>query len=118
MNENTIPEMGLAMIGPGPLLQRGDLTKFIHDDVGLPLDQRVHLLRILNSPNVAEQLVAGGMGAALALTIARWKKMGPTNQVLMSLAGFGLGNIILNKLTQPGKYTEWDPEKGTNKIIL
>jgi hypothetical protein len=105
------------LIGPGGNLLPADLQKYINADHGLAPDQRVHLLRMLNSPDLAGHIFAGVTGAAIALAVARWKKMSGTSQVLMSLAGFGLGNIILNKLEGHPKYTSWNPDTATATIL-
>jgi hypothetical protein len=106
-----------SLIGPGGTLLPADLQKYINADHGLAPDQRVHLLKMLNSPDMAGHLFAGVAGAAVALAIARWKKMSATSQVLMSLAGFGLGNIILNKLEGHPKHTSWDSDTGTVTVL-
>jgi len=106
-----------SLIGPGETMLPADLAKYIKADHALSQDQKTHILRMLNSPDVASHLLAGTAGAALALAVARWKKMSGTSQVLMSLAGFGLGNIILNKLMGPSKFTRWDPDTGTVTVL-
>ena len=113
-----MPDPMEGMIGPGPHLTGRDLAQAIAGDMGLPATQRQGLLQMFNSPNVAEQLLGGVAGGALGLALARFKKLSGPAQVLMSLAGFGLGNIIVNKLTQPGQFTEWNPDGARNRIIL
>lgn len=107
-----------SLIGTGPTLATEDLRKAIQNDFGLSNDNKSNLFAILNSPNVAEQLLAGAAGGAIGLALARYKEMSGTAQTLMSLAGFGLGNIIMNSLTQPGKFTQWNPETATNRVKL
>ena len=113
-----LPGMDLdGLIGPGGTLLPEDIAKYVRNDHGLHPDQRFQVLQMLNTPDVASHLLVGATGAALALAVARYRKMSGTSQVLMSLAGFGLGNIILNKLTPPPKYTQWDQDTGTMKIL-
>ncbi len=107
---------GLA--GVGPTLLPEDLAKYIRADQGLNAQTRAHLLTIINTPDIAGHLLTGATGAAIALAVARWRKMSGSSQVLMGLAGFGLGNIILNKLSSQGKHTMWNPENGKNRILL
>ena len=113
-----LPGMDLdGLIGAGGTLLPEDIAKYVRNDHGLHPDQRFQVLQMLNTPDVASHLLVGATGAALALAVARYRKMSGTSQVLMSLAGFGLGNIILNKLTPPPKYTQWDQDTGTMKIL-
>jgi hypothetical protein len=94
-----------------------DLAKFIRQDEGLHPAQRANVLQMLNTPDIATHVLTGITGAGIALAVARWRKMSPTSQVLMSLAGFGLGNIILNKLTPPPKFTSWNSSGGTVTVL-
>jgi hypothetical protein len=107
-----------GLLGPDLPLLPEDLQRYVHQDLGLSQKDRAAVLRMLNTPDIMGNLAVGASGAALALAVARWKKMPPTGQALMSLAGFGLGNIILNKLSTPGRNAEWNPERGTNRILL
>jgi hypothetical protein len=112
------PGMMEGMVGPGPHLTGRDLMQAIQRDLGLPQEQRSQLMHLLSSPNMAERLVGGAAGGALGLAVARYRKMSGTAQALMSLAGFGLGNIIVNSLAQPGRHTQWNPETGKSRILL
>jgi hypothetical protein len=107
-----------ALIGTGPVFTPKDLRHAIENDPGLSNERKINLFTILNSPNIAEQLLAGASGAAVGVALAKYKKLSNTAQTLMGLAGFGLGNIIMNSLTQPGKFTSWDPNTATAKVLL
>jgi len=113
-----IPADFAMFSGVGRTLTPEDLKKYITKDPSLGLPQKTELLRMLDAPNVEEHLLAGATGAAIGLVLARYKKMSPSSQVLMSLAGFGIGNIILNTLTSPPKHTWWNSERSTNNIKL
>jgi hypothetical protein len=105
------------LIGPGKMMMPEDLTRFIRQDQGLHPAQRANVIQMLNNPDIATHVLTGLTGAGIALAVARWKKMSTTSQVLMSLAGFGLGNIILNKLTPSPKFTNWSPSGGTVTVL-
>ena len=115
--DSTIPSDLQSLIGPGKIMMPEDLSKFIRQDEGLHPAQRANVLQMLNNPDIATHVLTGITGAGIALAVARWKKMSPTSQVLMSLAGFGLGNIILNKLTPPPKFTNWNSSGGTVTVL-
>lgn len=104
--------------GVGPSLTPEDIKHLIRKDIGLDANEKSSLLTMMNTPNFFEHLLVGTGGAALGFAIAKYHKMSPTSQALMSLAGFGVGNIILNALRPDPKHTQWNPERATNTIKL
>jgi len=106
------------LAGHGPSLKVEDLKHLVRNDLSLSPQERGSLLSVLNNPNAYEHLLAGGAGATLALIISKYYKMKPTSQVLMSLAGFGIGNILLNALTPPPKHTQWNEDRATSTVKL
>jgi hypothetical protein len=106
------------LAGHGPSLKVEDLKHLVRNDLSLLPQERASLLTVLNNPNAYEHLLVGGAGAALALTISKYYKMKPASQVLMSLAGFGIGSILLNALTPPPKHTNWNEDRATNVVKL
>jgi hypothetical protein len=105
-------------MGVGPHLMPEDLARYIQNDHGLHPEDRARLLRLLETPDTGAYLLTGATGAGIALAVARWRGMSPASQTLMSLAGFGLGNIILNKLGTPGRHADWNAATGKNTIHL
>jgi hypothetical protein len=93
------------------------LSKFIQQDHGLDKHKKQSLLTMLDSPEWFDHLVVGAAGAALAKTVASYADMSPPAQTLMSLAGFGVGNIIYNNYHQ-NQFTEYNQESGKARIIL
>jgi hypothetical protein len=118
MPQDPIPSEFAFLAGHGPTLTVDDLKNLVVKDLGLSPQEKTGLLNFLNNPNAYEHLLAGGLGASLALVISKYYKMKPVSQALMSLAGFGVGNIILNALTPAPKHTSWNAERATNTIRL
>lgn len=86
-------------------------------DHGLDLQKKNSLLTMLNSPEWVDHLVVGAAGAALSKATASYLGMSKPAQTLMSLAGFGLGNIMYNQFKE-NKYTSYDPDTGLSKIHM
>lgn len=108
-----------AMFMPhGPSLTAENIKHLIRKDIGLDPQEKTSLMAMLNTPNALENLLAGAGGAAISLAIAKYAKMSATSQALMSLAGFGVGNIILNAVRPDSKHTQWNAERATNTIKL
>ncbi len=68
-------------------------------------------------PEAFEHLIAGVAGAAIAKALASYNNMSKPAQTLLSLAGFGIGNIMYNTL-QEHKFTTYDQDTGKSKIKL
>jgi hypothetical protein len=83
----------------------------------LSLDKKHHLLTMFNSTEPFDHLFVGLTGAAIAKAIAHYYSLNSTAQTLLSLAGFGIGNIIYNALHE-NKFTDYDQETRTARIKL
>jgi len=72
---------------------------------------------MLNSPDVMDHMLSGFAGAAVAHVVGKYTELSPPARTLLSLAGFGIGNILYNVM-HTRKHTEYDEETGVSKIIL
>ena len=86
-------------------------------DHGLELRKKNSLLTVLDSPEWVDHLLVGAAGAAISKAASSYLGMSKPAQTLMSLAGFGLGNIIYNHLHE-NKHTSYDPESGRSIIHM
>jgi hypothetical protein len=86
-------------------------------DHGIDLNKKNSLLTMLDSPEWVDHLLAGAAGAALSKATSSYLGMSKPAQTLMSLAGFGLGNIMYNQFKE-NKFTTFDPESGLSKIRM
>jgi hypothetical protein len=75
------------------------------------------LLTMINSPEAVDHILAGAAGMALTNAISKFSDISPPARTLLSLAGFGIGNIIYNNLNQ-SKHTSFDTHSGTARINL
>jgi hypothetical protein len=108
---------GRPMFGLDVLSDPVLLTKFIRQDHGLDGRKKQSLLTMLDSPEWFDHLVVGAAGAALAKTVASYAELSPPAQTLMSLAGFGVGNIIYNTY-HTKKFTSYNQDTGKVRIKL
>jgi hypothetical protein len=86
-------------------------------DHGLALRKKNSLLTILDSPEWVDHLFVGAAGAAISKATASYLGMSKPAQTLMSLAGFGLGNVIYNQLHE-NKHTSYNQETGRSRIYM
>jgi hypothetical protein len=113
-----ISPYGIKYSGPGIIFSKAKvLSKLVQEDHGLPQDKKTSLLRMLNSPEIFDHIMAGVAGMVLSNIIAKYAKMSQPARTLVTLAGFGLGNVIYNAIMGPRKHTSYDPETGTVKIL-
>jgi hypothetical protein len=106
---------GLNLFGDDVLQHPSKIFKFIKEDHGLPDQKKKSLMHMLNSPEAFDQLLAGAAGAAIAHTAASYSKISRPGRLLLSLAGFGLGNIMYSTL-QERKFTDYDPKTGISTV--
>jgi hypothetical protein len=93
------------------------IRKMIAQDHGIELRKKESLLTILNSPEAFDHILVGATGAAVVHALSSYNKMSPTARTLLSLAGFGIGNIMYN-IIKERKFTSYDQETAKAKIKL
>jgi hypothetical protein len=93
------------------------LQNLLKRDHALAKHKKRHLSLMLNSPEYAEQLLAGFSGRMLMKSISHFNDLPKPAQTLLSLAGFGIGNIIYNELHED-KFSEYNPSSGKSRIKL
>lgn len=91
------------------------LRNLVHKDHGLETHQKKHLTTMLNSPEYVEHFLAGATGTLLMRSVKQYAQLPKPAQTLLSLAGFGIGNIIYNELHED-KFSEYDPATSKSRI--
>jgi hypothetical protein len=84
----------------------------VQRDPGLAPEERRSLLDQLNDPSTTDTLLSGGLG----LIIARWLKLSPAAQVLLSLAGLGVGRMLHNRLNDQNRSSDWNAKTRMHEI--
>jgi hypothetical protein len=110
----TLP-YGKRMFGLDMVNDPTHIFHLVQQDHGLEKDKKRSLLHMLNSPEVFDHLLAGTAGVLIAKAISSYSDMSPPARTLLSLAGFGIGNIIYNNLNER-KFTTYDHNTGIAKI--
>lgn len=89
------------------------LLESIHQDPTIQHTDKSHLLQVFSHPDGLATLAVAGSGALLANSISKYLNLDRTTQFLLSLAGFGIGSILVNKIRGDNVYTDYDPKTGT-----
>lgn len=89
------------------------LTEHISKDTTLKSSERASLLSALSE----DKLRAGLLGGAAGLLISKYLKLSKPSQVLLTLAGFGVGRALLRRMDrEPDKFYIRDPKTKTYEI--
>jgi hypothetical protein len=106
----SILPVGYNMDAP-PTFTANTLLKLVGQDHGLDQHKKQSLFSLIKSPEVFDHLVAGAAGVAMMHVVSKFTELPKHARTLLSLAGFGVGNIIYNSLHKR-KFTEYDPATG------
>lgn len=82
---------------PEPTTEAVDIQKLkdvVAKDVGLKPAERDTLIHALSDPGFIYDLKTGSLGTAVSHLLARFLKMPAKTQLLLSIAGFGIGKMI------------------------
>ena len=101
---------------PEPL-SKTNILNLIKKDSSLPESKKRPLLAMLNSPEVFDHLFFGLAGAAITRAITHYSSASKPARTLLSLAGFGIGNILYNYLMER-KHTTYNPHTGKTTVLL
>lgn len=102
---------GVALNNPQAIL------RLVHQDHGLPEHKKRSLSEILNSPEAFDHIMVGVTGALIAKAAGHYAEISKPARTLLSLAGFGIGNILYNTLHER-KFTEYNRDTGVSKILM
>ena len=75
-----------------------ELRRAVSSDRELNEHEREELNALIEEKDFLKRMAFGGAGAALGLIVAKFLKLGRTTQVLLSLAGFGIGRALYDGL--------------------
>ncbi len=92
------------------------ILRSINIDPQLSNDERRQLSQALSSAAQWQSFAAGAMGAAAGYSIAKFLKMSKTAQILITLAGFGVGKYLLDNSQNSGKFMEYNKKLKGYKI--
>jgi hypothetical protein len=93
------------------------ILTLLKQDKTMPEHKKKSLFAMLNSPEAVDHVLAGVAGMAIARSAAHYAKLSKPARTLLSLAGFGLGNIMYNHLNER-KHTTFDPHTKKSRILL
>lgn len=93
------------------------LVQLVSEDHGLSPDQKMTLISKLNDPTFSQKLLHGATGAAIAFGISKYLNLSNPTQILLSLAGFGIGRMLWDHVDN-NKYLTYNKERGSYSVKL
>jgi hypothetical protein len=106
---------GVKMTGLDMVDNPSAILKLVKQDHGLAAPKKQHLMTMLSSPEAFDHIMVGITGMMIAKAAGSYSGLSKPARTLLSLAGFGIGNIIYNTL-QERKFTTYDPHTGILKV--
>lgn len=86
------------------------LRQSVNKDQSLTASQRQETLGWLNDPVVIQELRSGSIGAALSMVVGKFMNLNPKTQLLLSIAGFGIGKIIYDFKHNQKNFSSWNKQ--------
>lgn len=76
--------------------KRDELITSVRSDPSLEEDQKRKLLNLLTDNAFFNKVLYGGFGAAVGAAVANWLKLSRKSKILLAIAGFGIGELLLS----------------------
>jgi len=106
---------GIDYTGLDVIRDPAKIIGLVHHDHGLSEPKKKDLTSILSNPEAFDHILSGVVGMAVGRAIGNYASMSKPARTLLSLAGFGIGNIIYNTL-QEDKFSTYDKKTGISTI--
>jgi hypothetical protein len=91
-----------------PFPSQQQIIEAVLRDPGISQEQKYELRQKLQDPTFMQRLLVGVGGATIGSLIAKFMSMGRTAQILLGLAGFGIGNLLLSQDRSPSKLVTYN----------
>ena len=92
------------------------LVTMANADPGLSPQEKAHLSDFLRNKDVSKFL-SGAFGAVFSVLLAKYMKLGRTSQLLLGLAGFGIGRLLYDYLNkQHRQFATWNDKINAYEI--
>lgn len=94
----------LTNILAGADISLPELVSAVQMDATIPSDKKQTLIDFIHMPNFLGYLKGGVFGAGVAYAVAKFLGMSKRTQLLLTIAGFGIGKLLLDTHDRIFKY--------------
>ena len=95
-------------IKPVAPLNLDRIREAVKMDQGIPGNQKTSVLSSLADPEFVAELRSGATGAGLMYLITKYLNLGQKTQLLVSIAGFGLGKMLYDYRHDPKNFSQYN----------
>jgi prolipoprotein diacylglyceryltransferase len=99
-----------------PKIDLQELIRSIRADNTLSKEHKDTIEDKLREPTFFNKLIYGGFGAALASAIAKYLELSKKARILVTIAGYGVGRMILNQVEKEDKFVTFNPKTNLYEI--
>jgi len=92
------------------------LIMLVSQDGQLTPEQKNYIFHKLKEPTFIQSLTAGALGAGVGLVISKFLNISKRGQILLTMAGFGIGKYLLDKCEKHDKFIQYNSRLKTYEI--
>ncbi len=93
-----------------------ELLKAVNADTELEDNEKDELENYLRQQDNINKMIAGALGTGIAVLLGQYLKLSSTSKILLSLAGYGIGNIIYKSWKKKRRYMNFDDKTRTYEL--
>lgn len=84
------------------------LISIVERDPTLTRDEKIEVVTRLRDSSFYDHLVHGVVGAGISVIIGKFLKLSKTSQVLLCIAGFGIGKYLLDATRKHDRFLQYN----------
>ena len=92
------------------------LLTLVQQDFGLSPDERQMLTQALSQTDRYQKLMAGTSGALIANAAGKYMNLSKPAQILLSLAGFGIGSYLLKATRDSNNFVRYNDKMNAYEL--
>lgn len=98
------------------MLTQAQLMQLVQHDSGLTIQEKAELIEKIQDNDFYTNLMHGTIGASIGYIISKFLNLSRSAQILMSVAGFGIGRYLLDVSRKHDKFIQYNERLRTYEI--
>lgn len=90
------------------MISKDQLLAAVRRDPALTYEEKEELIDKINDANFYNSIVNGAIGGSIGFAIAKFFGLSKQAQVLLSLAGFGIGKYLLDATRKHDRFLQYN----------
>lgn len=92
------------------------ILALVNQDTQLTPEQKNYLVTKMREPSFIQSLLSGALGAGAGLVLAKFLNVSKQGQILLTMAGFGIGKYLLDKSEKHDKFVQYNSNAKSYEI--